>query len=478
MKPNLKLIVAFTLLTVYGAGTTSPLSALADVKQAAIKVSKSWEEASEVRLGAGGTVMISGFPDRQWWQKFQDPNLNSYISASLQNSPTLNAALHKVTQARALTSQAISRELPSVNLSPSAYRIALPSNVKGTLPIESPLHLYNIPLQASYELDLWGKNLDGIRSAKRQAESAEFQSHAMLNTVVGEVASAYFNLLRMDALMDAQQENLTLLKRVAELKESQHQVGLVSFDEVLRARRDAAESEINLADFKRQQAVFAHQLSILTGSPPASAERLSRATLAELNLPLETEVGSPGELLTRRPDVLAQEKMLESAQIDVRVARKAFLPTVNLGAMVGTGALGFKNLWDWGNIFNLQSVALSQPVFQGGRLKAELNYRKARQKEQLENYRQVVLSAMKDVEDSLSTMRSGYESLNSANQQMALMDKSLRLTDSLYQQGLAPKLDVLQAESERIRYRQSAIRGKADTAIATVSLYKALGGGY
>jgi NodT family efflux transporter outer membrane factor (OMF) lipoprotein len=255
-------------------------------------------------------------------------------------------------------------------------------------------------------------------------------------------------------------------------------MGLVSYDEVLRARRDAAEAENNLTGFKRQQAIFAHQLSILTGTPPTSAAQIERASLEQLNLPLETEAGAPGELLTRRPDVLAQEKMLESASIDVRVARKAFLPTLNIGAMVGSGALGFKNLWDWGNIFNMQSIALSQPIFQGGKLKAELNYRKAKQKEELENYRQTILTAMKDVEDSLSSLKSGYESLDSNNQQVTLTQKNLQLTNSRYQQGLVPKLDLIQAESELIRYRQNAIQSKADTAIATVSLYKALGGGY
>jgi multidrug efflux system outer membrane protein len=471
-----KIVTSVALLALYGIGT--PLLAMADVKQASIKVSQTWSEAQESRLNKEGALLVSSFPDRQWWEKFNDKNLNTYISAAIQNNPTLNGALHRITEARALTSQAISKEMPSVNLNPAFYRVGLPDNVKGTLPIKSPLNLYNLPLNASYELDLWGKNLDSIRSSKRQAESAELQSRSVLSTITGEVASAYFNLLRMDALIDVQQNNLELLQRVSTLKESRHEMGLVSYDEVLRARRDAAEAENNLTGFKRQQAIFAHQLSILTGTPPTSAAQIERASLEQLNLPLETEAGAPGELLTRRPDVLAQEKMLESASIDVRVARKAFLPTLNIGAMVGSGALGFKNLWDWGNIFNMQSIALSQPIFQGGKLKAELNYRKAKQKEELENYRQTILTAMKDVEDSLSSLKSGYESLDSNNQQVTLTQKNLQLTNSRYQQGLVPKLDLIQAESELIRYRQNAIQSKADTAIATVSLYKALGGGY
>lgn len=481
MKVSSKIVAAWVFLVLYGSENS--LMAVAEVKQAAIQVSPSWNEAKDNQLSqngalTGAVLMVSDFPERQWWEKFNDQHLNQYVSAAIQGNPTLNSALHRITEARALTSQAISRELPAVNFNPAFYRVGLPDNVKNVLPVDSPLRLYNLPLNASYELDFWGRNLDGIRSAKRQAESAELQSRSVLNTVTGEVASAYFNLLRMDALIEAQQNNLTLLKRVSELKISRHEAGLTAYDEALRANRDVAEAESSLSDFKHQQAVFAHQLSILTGTPPASAAQLERASLEALNLSLETEVGSPGELLTRRPDVMAQEKMLESASIDVRVARKAFLPSLNIGAMVGSGALGFRNLWDWGNIFNMQSIALSQPIFQGGRLRAELNYRKAKQKEELEHYRQTVLTAMKDVEDSLSSLKSGYDRLDSGTKQVTLTRENLRLIDSRYQQGLIPKLDLLQAESELIRYRQTAIQSKADTAIAMISLYKALGGGY
>lgn len=476
MNASWKLVVSMVLLALYG--TAIPLASIAEVKQATVKVSKSWNELPDHPLNKAGSNLSKEFPDRQWWEKFQDPNLNTYIAAAIQNNPTLNAALHKVTEARALTSQAISKELPSISFDPAAYRIALPNNSQDLLPVDNPLHVYTLPLNASYELDLWGKNLDGIRSARRQEEATELQSQAALTTITGEVASAYFNLLRMDALIRDQEENLRLLQRVAELKVSRHQAGLTAYDEVLRAWRDAAQVENELAAYKEQQGIFSHQLAILTGSPPASADQLERASLADLDLPLETEVGSPAELLLRRPDILAQEKILESARIDVRAARKAFLPTINLGVLGGFGALGFKKLWDWGNFFSVASASLSQPIFKGGKLKAELNYRKAKQKEQLETYRQTILTAMKDVEDGLSSLKSGYERMDSNQRQVALTRENLALVDSRYRQGLTPKLDRLQAESELIRYRQNVSQSKADTAIATVSLYKALGGGY
>lgn len=423
--------------------------------------------------------LISDFPDREWWDEFQDPYLSTYINAAVRNNPNLNIAQHRVEEARALVKQNVALEMPSADISPSFYRIGLP-NQGSFVGVKTPhsIRAYTIPLQASYELDLWGRNLNQIRSAKRQAEATELQAKATINSVMSEVASAYINLLRSDALVKMQTENLSLLQRVEALKRSQNQAGLVSYDEVLRSERDAAEAKTTLSGYQQQLSIFAHELAILTGSPPASQDQLERGNIETLSLPKETETGLPSDLLKRRPDILVQEKLLESSKLDVSVARKALLPKVNLSALFVLGALNFNKLFDWSNLVNLQSAVVSQPIFKGGKLMAEIGYRKAKQKEQLENYRLTILNAFKDVENSLSQVRAGYETMDSNAQRLALTQKDLGLTESLVQQGLAPRLNELQTQSEVIRYRQLAIQSKADTAIATVSLYKALGGGF
>jgi NodT family efflux transporter outer membrane factor (OMF) lipoprotein len=436
-----------------------------------------WAEAQTPLKAHISTVLAPVFPDKQWWEKFEDPNLTAYISAAIQNNPTLNAALLRVAESRALAGQNIAKELPSITFNPGVTRLGLPDNIGGGK-FPSSLALFNLPFQASYELDIWGKNLDRIRSAKRRTEAAEFDSRAVLNTIVGDVASAYVNLLRTDELIQTQKENLKLLQRIEELKASLQQIGLISMDEVLRAKRDVTQAQTDLSTYQQQQALFAHQLSILTGSPPAAAEHLKRGVLDALTLPQQTSVGLPAELITRRPDILAQERRLEQARLDVQIARKAFLPSINLSAMLGLGSGSLGSLFSWSNFFNLISGTASQPVFQGGKLKAELKASKIKQKEQLENYRQTILTALKDVEDSLALLRAGYEHLDSSNERLELTEHDLKLVTNRYQQGLVPHLDVLQAQSELLRYRQSAAQSKAEVAIATVGLYKALGGGF
>lgn len=471
--------VSLALITVISLGSSfSCIPALAKTKKEIIPppvTTKDWAETQEPLKGHVSTVLAQTFPDKQWWERFNDPQLTGYVSAAVNNNPTLNAALSRVVQSRALARESIAKEMPSINLNPGVVRLGLP-DMGGNFP--SSLTMFNLPIQASYELDVWGKNLDKIKSAKRQAQASEFDSKTVLNMITSEVASAYINLLRTDELIETQEENLKLLQRLEELKSSQHEIGLISLDEVLRAKRDVLQAQSNLSTYRQQQASFSHQLSILTGSPPAAEGSLERGSLDKLSLPQETATGLPSELITRRPDILVQERLLEKAHFDVQAARKAFLPSFNLSAMLGLGAGSIGKVFDWDNFFSLISGTIGQPLFNGGKLKAQLEYSKAKQKEQLENYRQTILTALKDVEDSLSSLRSGYEQLDSGNQRLSLTEHDLKLAQNLYQQGLIPRLNVLQTQSELIQYRQSVIKSKADTAIATVSLYKALGGGF
>lgn len=476
MKSVKSCLALLTLLLLSGSFPVMAKSNKPEIP-APVTTSVGWAEGQVPLKGRISTVLATHFPDKQWWERFQDPQLTGYISAALQGNPSLNIALARVAEARALARESFSQELPSVNLNPGAVRLGLPNNVGGSN-FPSSLALFNLPLQASYELDVWGKNLDKLKAARKQTESSEFDSRTVLNTITGEVASAYINLLRMDGLIGAQQENLQLLQRIERLKESQNQIGLITLDEVLRAKRDVLQAKSNLVTYQQQQASFAHQLSILTGSPPAAATNLQRGSLEVMTLPQETAAGMPSELITRRPDILAQERLLQKSRFDVQVARKAFLPSFNLSAMLGLGAGNIGKVFDWDNLFSMVSGTIGQPLFKGGQLKARLDYSKARQKEQLESYRLTILNALKDVEDSLSMLRSGYEHLDNSTERLSLTEHDLKLVSNLYKQGLVPHMNVLQTQSELIQYRQSVIQSKADTAVAIVSLYKALGGGF
>src|SRR5262249_38771634 len=148
-------------------------------------------------------------------------------------------------------------------------------------------------------------------SAKKQLEATEQDAKAAEITLASDVASAYFNLISADALVESQTKNVQLLTRIHELEQSQNKIGLVSYEEVLRADKDVAEAHVDLNTFRKQQATFAHQLYVLTGAAPGNEKDLPRATVSNITLPTQISQGLPSELITRRPDILSQEKQLE-----------------------------------------------------------------------------------------------------------------------------------------------------------------------
>lgn len=440
---------------------------------------KTWEEATPAAIqGSITTTLTPAFPEKQWWTRFNDPYLNQYIAEAIQNNPGIEASLQRIQESRAQVTDALSKEFPSLSLNPGFTRLGLPNLPLGGFSLPSAIKFFLLTFQANYELDLFGRNWDQVKSARKTEAAVEQDSRAYLISLEGEVAAAYFNLLRADSLVQTQTHNLELFTRIHALKQNQYNVGLVDNDEVIRANRDVALAQTSLTMYQQQQALFAHQLAVLIGRTPVSAEHLQRASLEQLSLPTQTDIGLPSELVERRPDILASERRLEQAAIDVRAARKAFLPTINLGGQLTLASQQFQNVFNWDNKLDVENVGIKQPLFQGGKLIAAVRFRKAQQREQLENYRQTVLTAFREVEDQLALLKSNYENLNSNTQRLQLTQESLHITENQYQQGLIPHLNVLQSETNLAQYQQLIAQSKADAMIATVNLFKALGGGF
>jgi len=220
-----------------------------DAKTQVLKTKTQWEEFRVPSIVPDQAGLTSQLPDIEWWRSFKDSYLENYISAALQNNPTLHIAVARVAEARAAVRESTSQQLPTANLSSSYYHLTLPKLFGSSLP--KNLSIWTIPFQASYEVDLFGKKLDQTQAAKRLLEASQQDVRAAQLSLCGEVASAYFNLLRSDALAVSQQRNLTLLTRIHELKQSQYRIGLTSYDEVIRADRDVAQAQTNLNTYQQ-----------------------------------------------------------------------------------------------------------------------------------------------------------------------------------------------------------------------------------
>jgi len=452
-----------------------------------VKAGAQWEEAvptvgtsntSDVGKASSmlSTQLEAQFPDKEWWNQYQDAYLARYMSDALRDSPRLEASIHRIEQSRAQVIKIRSDQLPHLSFSPSYAHVGLPGGIAGGLP--GNLSLFLLSFMPSYQVDLFGMNADRTRSAKTELQAVEQDSRSLLLSVQGEVATAYFNLLRADYSVSSQQESLELFQRIHDLKANQHQAGLTSYDEVIRSERDVAQALTNLTNYKQQQALFAHQLAVLTGRPPQSESHLERGKLQDFQLPSTTQMGTLDGLLIRRPDIAAQELRLKRAAIDVTVARKRLLPTLKLSAFASWAGRDFAKTFSGDSFSNVEMVQGSQPIYEGGAWVGEKRLQRAKQKEQIANYRQTILTAMKEVEDQLSLLKTSYDALNSNSERLDLTKHSLEITQDQQNQGLIPKLNVYQAQSELLQYEQLKAQSKSDAAIATVNLYKALGGGF
>lgn len=442
------------------------------------EVPEQWVEACPAELGKSCAQLSATWPERVWWLQFGDPLLAKYIEKAVSRNPDLRAAGERVLQARAVVRQAIAQQLPSVAVSPQAFRLGLP-NIRRTTNINiKHISAFSVPLSVSYEADIWGRRWDQTLSSRRALRAAEWDLRSAEIVLISEVATAYFNLIRNDALAALQSEYLRNLCEIWDLRMALYTSGLGSLEDVLAAERSYSRAEIDLHAIQENRGLFAHQLMILTGEPPEPLDAISRASVEDIRLPNQVDAGIPVALIARRPDIQAQEALLERAKIDVRVARKAFLPTARFNGLFGFIMENLESLGKGSGFFSLIYGSVNQPLFQGGKLLADLRLQQAKQREQVEHYRQTILNALKEVEDSLKKLRANYEKLSSNQQEKEADLENLTLIQDLYQKGLNSRLNEIEAENLVIYANTMDASLKMDVAISTVSLYKALGGGY
>jgi multidrug efflux system outer membrane protein len=452
--------------------------ALAVDEPAFEEVPKSWVEACPAELGQSCAEFCARWPERTWWLKFGDPILVDYIQKAVSQNHDFKAAAARVLQARAVVRQAIAQQLPTVSIGPQAFRLGLPNFRRANNFDIKHISAFSVPLSVSYEADIWGKYWNQTQSARKALRSAEWDLRSAEIVLISEVATAYFNLIRNDAMATLQKNYLSNLKEILDLQRALYTSGLGNLEAVLEAERNYARAEIDLHAINENRAVFAHQLMILTGEPPKPLDTILRSTVDDIHLPDQFDVGLPIALIARRPDIQSQEALLRKADIDVRVARKNFLPTAKFNGLFGFITEDLDTLGSGSGFFSFIYGNINQPIFQGGKTWANLRLQQAKQKEQLEHYRQTILNAFKEVEDSLKKLRANYEKLGSNQREQAANVENYTLIQDLYQSGLNSRLNVTEAENLVIdsQNRQASI--KMDIAISTVSLYKALGGGY
>lgn len=404
--------------------------------------------------------------DLPWEEIFQDTLLQNLIRFGLENNTDLQTVLLRVDEAKAQLTAARLAYLPSLTLSPQGTV----SSTDGAKAVKT----YEIPVQASWEIDLFGNLLNASRGARSTLLQQESYRQAVQSQVIATIANDYYSLLMLDEQIELSQSTLELWKEQVRIMESLLKVGEENENAVTQARANLYELEATHNDLLRQQRETENALCTVLGITPRAIER---GRLAEQQFPEVFNVGVPLRLLSKRPDVREAEMTLASAYYTTNQARSAFYPNLTLTGSAGwTNSLGqvVTNPGGW----ILSAVAsLTQPIFNRGKLISNLRVSKDEEQIALLNYKQTLLDAGQEVSDALYAVESAERNLAIHQKQCRELERTVETSEALYRTGNATYLELLTAQQSLLNARLNMVSDNLNHCQAVITLYSVLGGG-
>ncbi len=420
---------------------------------------------------------LDNVPKGKWWEIFGDTNLNNLELQALQANQVLKAAVARVDQARATARVARADLLPSLNFEPSFNRQRYSPNQQpnyGALTAST----WTAPLDLSYEIDLWGRVRRGFESARADAQASLAAFGTVLLTLQTDVAQNYFRLQALDAEIATVSGTVGLRKEQVRLVRSRFHGGIGNDLDIARAETELATTEAEAAALAQSRAELENAIAILVGSNP-SQFHLAAEVPGNWNPPSpEIPAGLPADLLERRPDVAGAERQLASANARIGVAKAAFFPVLTLTGSGGYLSADVDSLFNWSSRTWSIGPSLSLPIFAGGRNKAGYQRSKYVFEESVANYRQQVLVAFGEVEDSLSGIRHLADQASAQQRAVTNARRAADLATDRYRSGIVSYIEVVDAEREALQAERDNAQLAGQRLIAAVQLIKALGGGW
>lgn len=469
----------FALILVVGIALLTGCSVGPDYQQPTVPETPNYKEAGNWKKAEPRDDISKG----DWYKVFHDKKLNELEEEAQVSSQTLRAAIARVSESRAAARQSQADFFPSVNFSGTGSRQRTSPN-NGQVVAQSPgglasPHTFNsatvVPFDLSYEVDIWGKIRREFEAAGDQAQASLADYENVLLTLRADVAVNYFALRTADAQIDVQRRTIESYKQNLDLTNSRFKGGINTQLDVEQATATLAAAQAQLSSLNQSRAQIEHAIAVLLGRPPATFS----LPFNPLNIdPPTIPPGMPSDLLERRPDVAAAERRVAAQNAQIGVAISAYFPVVNL-----TGQTGFDS-GDLGLLFNWESriwsygPSIQFPIFEGGRISANIKEQRAAYEENVANYRQTVLVAFQNVEDSLSSLRYLSQQAEAENRAFVAYKNALDLTNARYTTGLVSYFDVIQAQALALSAEQLTVEIRGNRIATTVQLIKALGGGW
>lgn len=419
------------------------------------------------------------WPSQDWVDQFGDPQLRALVDEAIENSPNLQAALARVEASRAMADATRSALYPHVDFEGSLQRQRFSQTdlFEGTPLAGSWQNQSRLQFGLSYDLDFWGKNRSALEAALSDDRAAEAESQASRLLLSTAVARNYARLAALYAQRDVAERAIAQRGDLTELSRQRLSAGLDTQVETTQARGTVAAARTDLQRVDEEIALARNQIAALLGKGPDRGLAIQRPTLlahATPTLPDNLAIG----LLGRRPDLVAARWRVEAASKEIDVARAEFLPNISLTAFAGLASLdpshllmGISRTFGFG-------PAVTLPVFEGGRLRANLKGRHAQYDIAVASYNQTLVDALRETADAITSIRSVDQQIATQREALDLAEHAYALATTRYKAGLGTQLTVLNAESNVLQQRRLATDLQARRLDLQMGLVKALGGGY
>ena len=410
---------------------------------------------------AADTANMGNLP---WKEVFKDVKLQALIEEGLANNVDMQAAVLRVKEAKVMLTSARLSYLPSINLAPQGTMTTMGGSDMSKA--------YQLPLAASWEIDLFGKILNAKRGQQAMYLQSQYAQQAVRSQIICGIANVYYTLLMLDRQVEITTETAAIYKENVRAMEAMKLAGYVNEAAVTQMRAASHQVEASLLDLKRQVRETENSLAVLLAKAPQTIER---GRLTDQVMPDELTAGVPLQLLENRPDVKIAEMTLASAYYTTNQARSAFYPSIKIG---GTTGWTFDELQINPAQFMFQALAsLTQPIFNNGKLVANLKVSKAEEEIARMNYQQTILEAGQEVSNALCLYETADKKLLEDKGRVEQLQKAVTYTKALFQSAEATYLEILTAQQNLLSAELSEVSDNFQRIQAVINLYSALGGG-
>lgn len=426
-----------------------------------LKVPDAWHAALPEKAQAGDLSA--------WWRQLGDPLLSQLVEEALQASPTIDLARAKLREARAQRNLAVADLLPSVNASGTATR------TKSDGPATTN---YRAGLDASWEPDIFGGKRRSLQAAAAELQSTAESLHDTQVSLAAEVALNYVDARSLQARIAIAEENLALQSETRQIAEWRYQAGLVSGLDAEQARSAEAQTRAQIPSLQTSLAEARNRIAVLLGAAPGSLDEKLAGEAPIPAVPERMTIGIPADILRQRPDVRAAERTLAAQTARTGAAIAAIFPSLNLSGSLGVEGVTLSALTGGASAIRTLVASIAQTIFDGGRLRRQVQVKRAVQEQALAIYEDKVLTALKEVENALVAIVRNRERFTYLQTAETAARNAAQFARQNYASGMSDYVNVLETQRTQLSVSDSLKSCEADITTALIQLYKALGGGW